>query len=88
MSDSSKHTLSTILEPVGLKKERTLRRRNVDQITVHPTDAAKKTSEGWQIQRSTVRTVRLTREKSPDRLFEDRVWLAFQQMGYPELNEG
>lgn len=45
-------------------------------------------AEGWKISKKLKRQVRLSRAKSIDRQFEDRVWKFFYRMGYEDLNKG
>jgi len=45
-------------------------------------------TDGWAISKKLKRQVRLAKEKSLDRQFEDRVWRLFYRMGYDDLNKG
>jgi DNA sulfur modification protein DndB len=45
-------------------------------------------AEGWTIEKKLTRQLRLSKLKSLDRQFEDRIWRLFYRMGYDELNRG
>jgi DNA sulfur modification protein DndB len=45
-------------------------------------------AEGWTIEKKLKRQLRLSKLKSLDRQFEDRIWRLFYRMGYDELNKG
>jgi len=44
--------------------------------------------DGWKTSKKLKRFVRLEKQKSLDRQFEDRVWRFFYKMGYGDLNKG
>jgi MT-A70 len=45
-------------------------------------------ADGWKTSKKLKRFVRLSKAKSLDRQFEDRVWRFFYKMGYQDLNKG
>ena len=45
-------------------------------------------ADGWEVSKRLKRQIRLAKEKSLDRQFEDRVWRLFYRMGYDDLNKG
>jgi DNA sulfur modification protein DndB len=45
-------------------------------------------ADGWTIEKKLKRQLRLSKSKSFDRQFEDRIWRLFYKMGYDELNKG
>src|SRR6516164_5001954 len=45
-------------------------------------------ADGWKVEKKLKRQLRLSRTKSLDCQFEDRVWRLFYKMGYVELTKG
>jgi DGQHR domain-containing protein len=45
-------------------------------------------ADGWNIAKKLKRQLRLSKSKSADRAFQDRVWSLFYRMGYADLNKG
>lgn len=43
--------------------------------------------QGWKAHKTYKRTARLRRDKQPDELLEDEVWLLFKNMGFTEMNK-
>lgn len=54
--------------------------------SVHPADVAAEEAQGWQVQRQGKRSTRLKREKSHNKLLEDRLWCLFFAMGFRVMN--
>ena len=44
-------------------------------------------NEGWTVEREFRTKVRMKKQKPQDELFEDRIWLLFANLGYPQLNK-
>jgi DGQHR domain-containing protein len=42
---------------------------------------------GWNVTQSGIRATKVSRPKSPDEQFEDRIWLLAHSLGYKEMNE-
>jgi len=45
-------------------------------------------TEGWEVEKTLKRQIRLKKQKLLDRRFEDLVWRLFYRMGYDDLNKG
>jgi DNA sulfur modification protein DndB len=45
-------------------------------------------ADGWEIEKTLKRQIRLKKQKPLDRRFEDLVWRLFYRMGYGDLNKG
>ena len=63
-----------------------IRKSGFEQKSVHPADAEAEEAQGWVVQRPGKRSTRMKREKSHDRLLEDRLWCLFYSMGFRVLN--
>lgn len=70
----------------SIKKALRLRRRIFDEKTVHIADISDEESKGWKVSRKNKKSARIKREKSHDRLLEDRVWTLCASLGYPVMN--
>ena len=53
---------------------------------VHPADVGENEEKGWILDRPGKRVARLKKEKSHDKLLEDRAWCLLYSMGYKTLN--
>ncbi len=87
VDDSKNNFLSPMLiDKVDLASERRKRKRPNDEKSVHPADVNDEVANGWIIQRPGKRSTRLKRQKSHDKLLEDRVWCLLNAMGCSALN--
>ena len=95
--DRSKHTskqpTSQWLEPVitdagKLKREAAKRRKSFEELSVAKSEVEKYIDDGWEIDRELKIKSRLRRQWSHDKSLENRVWLLFYLLGYPEISEG
>ncbi len=64
------------------------RRDEFVYMKVLPGGEAPYLADGWSISKKLKRQLRLSKPKSLDRQFEDRVWRLFYKMGYDDLNKG
>jgi DNA sulfur modification protein DndB len=63
--------------------------RDYETKTVNSASVEKLVAEGWTVDKSNKKSVRLRRPKSHSRLLEDRVWTLLHRMQFPILsNEG
>ena len=71
-----------------LKREATKRRKLFTQLSVKRSDVDDYLALGWEKDKELKIKVRLKRIKKVDERLEDRLWMFFFRVGYPELNEG
>ncbi|MDE2925452.1 MAG: DGQHR domain-containing protein, partial [Acidobacteriota bacterium] len=71
-----------------LNREATKRRKTFNYLTVKRSDVDDFISKGWEMDKELKIKVRLKRPKGIDKQLEDRLWMFFFKVGYPELNEG
>lgn len=62
------------------------RKSGFEQKSIHPADTAAEEAQGWLVQRQGKRSTRMKREKSHDRLLEDRLWCILYSMGFRVMN--
>lgn len=80
------NNLDSIDKLSGLARARA---RDYETKTVNPALVDKLVSDGWTVDRSNKKSVRLRRPKSHGTLLEDRVWTLLHRMQFPILsNEG
>ncbi len=70
------------LKRVASKRKKT----NIEEsVKYNQVEAYKK--NGWEIIRKSETKVRMSRPKSPDVLFEDRVWMIFYNLGFSYIEQ-
>ena len=63
------------------------RAKPIVEETVDKPLALKYKDQNWIIQKENKITLRIIKDKSPDELFEDEIWVLFQKMGFKEMNK-
>src|SRR4051794_38993152 len=76
--------LKTVQEVSGLARAK---RRDYETRTVVTDAVEKSTSEGWIVERSNKKSVRLRRPKPHGLLLEDRVWTLLHRMQFSILSD-
>jgi DNA sulfur modification protein DndB len=64
------------------------RKTRFDQRTFRKDEADYAKSEGWELVRENVATLRFQKLRSPDLQLENEAWILLYQFGYPALNVG
>ena len=86
---SARRLLEPLLSSVGEKHAEFKRRRDQNIYQKVPIGGeGPYLAEGWSPSKKLKKQIRLAKEKSFDRQFEDRVWRLFYRMGYQDLNKG
>jgi DNA sulfur modification protein DndB len=81
--------LSPLVSTEGEKHAEFKRRRDEYSYMKVPTGGeAPYLTDGWEIEKTLKRQIRLKKQKLLDRRFEDLVWRLFYRMGYDDLNKG
>lgn len=57
------------------------------EVTVDKPLPLKFNDENWKVKREFIKTVRIYKNKTPDELFEDEIWLLFYKMGFKVMNK-
>lgn len=60
--------------------------RNYETRSVHPSLVETFLSDGWIVEQKNLRSVRLRREKSPNELLKDRLWILLYRMSFSHLS--
>lgn len=71
-----------------LSREAAKRRKTYEQISVPKGHVDELLNSGWKIDKELKIKTRLRRERNSDEVLENRVWLLFFLMGYPEISSG
>lgn len=77
---------NVISDQAALRKQARERRSRFEEISIHPADESEFMAQGWDVKRRGKRSTRLKREKSHDKLLEDRVWALLWEMGYRNIS--
>jgi len=72
----------------ALKREATKRRKPFKEASVAKSDAPEMIEQGWEVARELKRKIALRREWPHDERLENRTWLLFYLLGYPEISSG
>lgn len=64
-----------------------LRRKLFVEQGVRPADVPEYEAKGWGLHREDKRSFRIRKDKSHDKLLEDRVWCLFKNMGALAIND-
>src|SRR5215470_17716292 len=89
MSKEDRLPLASLALSEGERHAEFKRRRDEFVYTKVPTGGeAPYLTDGWKVEKKLKRQLRLSRTKSLDRRFDDRIWRLFYKMGYHELNKG
>jgi DNA sulfur modification protein DndB len=76
-------------EPGQQAREAAKRKRGHDVVSVAESDVAARLADGWeQVKKLKGQKVRLQRTIPIDRQLENRLWMLFYLMGYPEIGGG
>ncbi len=71
-----------------LNKTARQRKRKYHELTVSQTERDSYLQQGWELKpKQPKNKARLSKEKQPDELLEDEVWLLFYNMGFTEMNK-
>ncbi|MBI4225866.1 DGQHR domain-containing protein [Candidatus Roizmanbacteria bacterium] len=70
-----------------LEKVAKLKAKLTIEETVDKPLALKYKEQNWIIKKEYEKTLRIFKNKPPDELFEDEIWLLFKKMGFKEMNE-
>lgn len=76
------------IDPGRLAREAAKRRRTYELTSVSKNQIDEYLNNGWEIDRELKIKTRLRRNRNSDEMLENRAWLLFFLMGYPELNSG
>ena len=63
-----------------------VRKKIFEEKSVHSLEIEDELSKGWELQRAGKHKSRVRKDKSHDRLLEDRLWCLFYRMGYGKLS--
>jgi DNA sulfur modification protein DndB len=77
-----------LADAAALKREAAKRRKPFKETSVAKSDAAELIDQGWEVAQELKRTTRLRREWPHEERLENRVWLLFYLLGYPEISSG
>ena len=89
MNEEPRPLLKSLLtDQSRLKREATKRRNESAVKSVKRSDVDEHLAVGWSIDRKLKIKVKLKRLKGIDERLENRLWMFFFKVGYPELNEG
>ncbi|MCK8115387.1 DGQHR domain-containing protein [Anaerosoma tenue] len=72
----------------ALKREAAKRRKPFKEVSVAKSDAAEYIDQGWVVVRELKRKTVLRREWPHEERLENRTWLLFYLLGYPEVSSG
>lgn len=77
-------------DPKRLKREATVRRKVIDEITVRTDQVQEYVAEGWELGTALKRTgkTKIRREKDIHERLENRLWMLLFRLGYPEISSG
>ena len=75
-------------DPARLKREATKRRKSHEELAVPKALAPEYQEDGREIAYARVRKVTLKRPWPHDKWLENRAWLPFYLLGYPEVSQG
>ena len=84
---SVSETLQNVRGSDDLRSLAARQKRTYDEKTIAKSDLSKAKSEGWVVQRENKNSYRVRRNKSKDRLLEDRVWSLLYKMGFTHLSD-
>jgi len=76
------------MDPGRLAREAAKRRKPYELTSVPKNQVDECLTNGWEIDKELKIKTRLKRERKTDEILENRVWLLFFLMGYPELSSG
>jgi len=85
-SDQNINLESLLTDKSEIKSHFRKRNNAFEFKSIHPADTLKFLEKGWQVQREGIRSTRIKRPKSHDRLLEDKIWCFLYRMGYSHLN--
>jgi DNA sulfur modification protein DndB len=71
-----------------MKREAVKRRRQYEEKGVDPDEVAESVAQGWSVEKSGARSVRVKRLCPVDERLENRFWMLLFKLGYPELSSG
>lgn len=71
----------------ALKSVASNKRKKYREVTVRHELVNSYIQDGWQVQTHNKTTDRMVKPKSPDVLFEDRVWMVFYNLGFSCMNK-
>lgn len=71
-----------------LKREAKWRKKAFEEISVNKSDVPRYEDQGYKISQELVRKTRLRKEWPSDKQLENKVWLLFHKLGYPEMSHG
>lgn len=77
-----------VLQNSARATERRKRKNQFKNETISKTLVDEYVADGWTVERELLRTTRMKKPKEHDEVFENRVWLLFDQLGFSELNSG
>jgi len=72
----------------ALRREASKRRKPFKEVSVAKSDAPEYLDQGWTIARELKRKTALRREWPHEERLENRTWLLFYLLGYPEISSG
>lgn len=71
-----------------LSREAAKRRKLYASLSVQNFQVEEYLGDGWQIDRNLKFKTRLRKQRNPDEIIENRVWLLFYLLGYPSISTG
>ena len=75
-------------DPAALKREATKRMKSYDELSVAHSDVDLYVSQGWSVFEVMKRKTALRRLWTHDQSLENRTWVLFYLLGYPQISAG
>ena len=75
-------------DPARLRREATKRRKSHEETSVPKAMVPEYQDDGWEVARELKRKTTLRRQWPHDKRLENRTWLLFSLLGYPEISAG
>jgi len=83
----SRYIFGDIVNEGGLIRASKTRSKHIKEITVDKPLPLKYKEDNWKIKKEYKQTLNIFKDKKPDELFEDKIWLLFKKMGFTEMNK-
>lgn len=83
----SQYISGVLVKDSDLERVTKLKAKSIKEKTVDKPLALKYKEQNWIVKKEYGKTLRIYKNKTPDELFEDEIWLLFKKMGFKEMNE-
>ena len=83
----SQYISGVLVKDGDLERVAKLKAKPVKEETVDKPLALRYKELNWIVKKEYEKTLRIYKYKTPDELFEDKIWLLFKKMGFKEMNK-